>query len=96
MKGRRKYPLHIFLAMKLVEPGALLISTWPLCEKAVFGVKWKVAVEIFTSIHRSSGKKWCSPLDYWGLVLLGGIQISSNECCSGGCGKTTPSVIKGF
>lgn len=40
----------------------LLISMWPLCEKTVFRIQWKVAVEIFTSVHRSSGKKQRSPL----------------------------------
>lgn len=63
MKGI-KQPWHIllFFAVKLGEPGVLLISMWPLCEKTVFRIQWKVAVEIFTSVHRSSGKKQRSPL----------------------------------
>lgn len=54
-ESRAKLCLANFFSMKLGDPGVLLTLAlfWPLCEKGLFKIKWKVAVEIFTSFHRS-------------------------------------------
>jgi len=50
-----KMRLAEFLTVKLREPQVLLSLAlfWPVSKRALFKIKWKVAVEIFTSFHRS-------------------------------------------